>query len=129
VVNDVRELRDREAPADRAQRRHGRVDAALALHAVTLGARELDEGVRAGRDLRRDGRIRRRRGGRPERLRRDRLRALAVMAGGVGDHSDCDRDGDRGAEHRRQDPDLAPRAFLVGHGRILHSRPLAAIRT
>ena len=66
---------------------------------------------------------------RPDGLRRDRLRLLAVVAGRVRDDADGDRDRDAGADHRRQDPYLAPRALVVRHWRIFHPRPAAAIRT
>ena len=58
MVDDVPELGRREALADRRQRRHGRIDSALALRPVALDARELDERVRAGGHLR--GHLRRR---------------------------------------------------------------------
>ena len=44
------------------------------------------------------------------------------MAGRVRDDADRDRDRDAGADHRRQDPDLAPGAFVVRHLRILQHR-------
>ena len=117
-----RELRDREALADRRQRGHGRVDPALALHPVALDAR------RTGRTC---ARLRRRRAtpagtddrGRagPAACDRDRLRLLAVVAGRVRDDADGDRERDAGADHRGQEPGLAPGALLIRHSRILHT--------
>ena len=92
VVDDVRELRHREAVSDRLQRRHGRIDITAALHTVAIDAPELDERVRAGSDLGRYPRARRGRGARSYRLRRDRLRLLAVMAGCVRNCPDGDRE-------------------------------------
>ena len=50
MIDDVRELRDREGLLDGVERRDGRIDASLAANPVALDARELDERVRAGRD-------------------------------------------------------------------------------
>jgi hypothetical protein len=126
VVDDVRELRDREALADRRQSGDGRVDAAASLRAVALDAPELDERVRAGGDGGRDLRLPDdRRRARPGDLRRDGRRLLAVVACRVGDGADCDRERYPRADHGRQDPGLAPRAPVVRHTRILHLAPAA----
>jgi hypothetical protein len=37
------------------------------------------------------------------------------MTGGVGHDADRNRESDAGADHRRQDPHLAPRVRLLNH--------------
>ena len=99
-------------------RREALVDADFVTTQLRVGqlkARELDERVRAGGDLRGRLRIRHRSRARTCRLRRKRLRPLAVVTRRVGDDADGDRDRDSGGDDRRQDAHLAPGALLVRH--------------
>ena len=120
VVDDLGQLRDREALLDRVERRDRGIDASLAAHPVALDARKLGERVRARRDRGRDRRIGRRSRGAGD-LRRHRLRLLAVMAGRVRDRAD--RNQQRNARHgdRGQQPGLPARAILIHHSRILNN--------
>src|SRR5581483_8595742 len=46
---------------------------------------------------------------------------VGVVAGGVGDHADGDRDGDACREHGRNETGLPARAFLIHHLRIFRA--------